>query len=144
MSRSPEFVCLRTLPLAITITERASAEATLADGRTIMAFTALFIAHVPDADPGRDRSLLETSLYRLFSVLVQNTDQALAVCRELVAEEGVQSVLLCPGNTHYDVAQIAAALGDEVSVSVARGDSRSMRVAAKAMEEAGWFSQTRA
>ena len=39
-----------------------------------MAFTALFIAHVPDADPGRDRSLLETSLYRLFSVLVQNTD----------------------------------------------------------------------
>ncbi|HEY5112748.1 MAG TPA: DUF6506 family protein [Coriobacteriia bacterium] len=109
-----------------------------------MAFTALFIAHVPDADPGRDRSLLETSLYRLFSVLVQNTDQALAVCRELVAEEGVQSVLLCPGNTHYDVAQIAAALGDEVSVSVARGDSRSMRVAAKAMEEAGWFSQTRA
>jgi Family of unknown function (DUF6506) len=135
---------LRTLPLAITITERASGEATLADGRTIMAFTALFIAHVPDADPGRDRSLLETSLYRLFSVLVQNTDQALAVCRELVAEEGVQSVLLCPGNTHYDVAQIAAALGDEVSVSVARGDSRSMRVAAKAMEEAGWFSQTRA
>lgn len=53
-------------------------------------------------------------------------------------------MLLCPGNTHYDVAQIAAALGDEVSVSVARGDSRSMRVAAKAMEEAGWFSQTRA
>jgi len=65
---------LRTLPLAITITERASGEATLADGRIIMAFTALFIAHGPDADPGRDRSLLETSLYRLFSVLVQNTD----------------------------------------------------------------------
>ena len=75
-------------------------------------------------------------------MLVQNTDQALAVCRELVAEENVQSVLLCPGNTHHDVAQIAAALGDKVSVSVARGDSRSMRVAAKAMEGAGWFSQT--
>jgi hypothetical protein len=105
-----------------------------------MPFTALFIAHVPDADPTRDRSLLETDLYRLFSVLVQNTDQAVAVCEELVAHEGIQSVLLCPGNTHQDVAQIVAALGDEVSVSVARGDNRSMRVAVKAMEEAGWFA----
>jgi len=109
-----------------------------------MPFTAVFVAHAPDADPARDRSLVETSLYRLFSVIVQDTDQAVAVCRELVADEGVQSVLLCPGNTHQDVAQIVAALGDEVSVSVARGDSRSMRVAAKAMEEAGWFSPTRA
>ena len=106
-----------------------------------MPFTALFIAHVPDADPTRDRSLVETKLYRLFSVLVQNTDQAVAVCQELVAAEGVQSVLLCPGNTHQDVAQIVAALGDGVSVSVARGDSRSGRVAAKAMEQVGWFSE---
>ena len=106
-----------------------------------MPFTALFIAHVPDADPIRDRALVETDLYRLFSVLVRDTDQAVAVCRELVAAEGVQSVLLCPGNTHQDVAQIVAALGDGVSVSVARGDSRSMRVAAEAMERAGWFSE---
>lgn len=106
-----------------------------------MPFTALFIAHVPDADPTRDRSLVETELYRLFSVLVRDTDQAVAVCRELVAAEGVQSVLLCPGNTHQDVAQIVTALGDGVSVSVARGDSRSMRVATEAMERAGWFSE---
>ena len=106
-----------------------------------MPFTALFIAHVPDADPARDRSVLETDLYRLFSVLVRDTDQAVAVCKELVADEGVQSVLLCPGNTHQDVAQIVAALGDGVSVSVARGDSRSGRVAAQAMERAGWFTQ---
>ena len=106
-----------------------------------MPFTAAFIAHVPDADPTRDRSLVETDLYRLFSVLVQNTDQAVAVCRELVADEGVQSVLLCPGNTHQDVAHIVASLGDGVSVSVARGDSRSARVAAQAMERAGWFSE---
>ena len=105
-----------------------------------MPFSALFIAHVPDADPARDRSLLETDFYRLFSVLVQTTDQAVAVCRELVTEEGVQSVLLCPGNTHRDVAQIVEAVGDGVSVSVARGDSPSMRVAVNAMEQAGWFA----
>jgi len=108
-----------------------------------MPFTAAFIAHAPDADPSRDRSLLETGLYRLFSVVVRDTDQAIAVCRELVAGEGLQSVLLCPGNSHDDVARVAAALGDGVSVSVARGDARSMRVAAKAMEEAGWFAPAR-
>ena len=108
-----------------------------------MPFTAAFIAHAPDADPSRDRSFLETGLYRLFSVVVRDTEQAIAVCRELVANEGLQSVLLCPGNSHDDVARIAAALGDGVSVSVARGDARSMRVAAKAMEEAGWFAPAR-
>jgi hypothetical protein len=135
---------LHALASALTITRQAAPEAALSEGRTIMPFTALFIAHVPDADPTRDRSLLETDLYRLFSVLVRNTDQAVAVCQELVAKEGVQSVLLCPGNTHRDVAQIVAALGAGVSVSVARGDSPSMRVAAKAMEEAGWFAPVRA
>jgi hypothetical protein len=103
-------------------------------------FTAVFIAHLPDADPEKHRSVLQTDLYKLFSVLVQNTDQALDVCQKLVAEEGVQSVLLCPGNSHQDVARIVETLGDGVSVSVARGDSRSMRVATQAMERAGWFS----
>jgi hypothetical protein len=105
-----------------------------------MTFNAAFIAHVPDADPERDVALLETDYYRLFSVLVRDTDQAVTVCRRLVADEGVDSILLCPGNSHEDVARIAAAVGERVSVSVARGDVRSQRVAAKAMERAGWFS----
>ena len=105
-----------------------------------MAFTALFIAHAPDADPERDRALIDTGVYRLFTVVVKDQEQALDVCRRMVVEEGIHSVLLCPGNTHEDVAGIAAAVGEGVSVSVARGDARSMRVAAKAMEEAGWFA----
>ena len=105
-----------------------------------MAFTALFIAHAPDAYPEKHRTVIDTGLYKLFTVVVKDQEQALAVCKRMVAEEGVQSVLLCPGNTHQDVAAIAAAVGDKVSVSVARGDSRSMRVAAKAMEEVGWFA----
>ncbi len=106
-----------------------------------MAFKAAFIAHVPDADPAKHRAVLETDLYKLFSVLVRDQDQAVEVCRRLVAEEGVQSVVLCPGNTHADVAGIAAAVGDGVSVSVARGDSPSMRIAMEAMRDAGWFAQ---
>jgi hypothetical protein len=58
----------------------------------------------------------------------------------MVPEEGVHSVLLCPGNTHEDVGSLAAAVGDGVSVSVARGDARSMRVVAEAIEETGWFA----
>ena len=109
-----------------------------------MPFTALFIAHAPDADPASHRALIDTGLYRLFSVVVRDTDQAVAVSRELIAGEGVQSILLCPGNSHEDVARLAAELGDGISVSVARGDARSMRVAAKAMEQAGWFAPAQA
>ena len=105
-----------------------------------MAFTALFIAHAPDADPEKHRAVVETGLYRLFTVVVRDTEQAVQVCRKMVADEGVDSVLLCPGNTHEDVAAIAAEVGKQVSVSVARGDAPSMRVAAKAMEDVGWFA----
>jgi hypothetical protein len=105
-----------------------------------MPFTALFLAHSPDADPGVHRSSIDTGLYRLHTVVVRDLEQGLAVCRRMIAEEGVQSVLLCPGHSNQDVAQIADAVGEGVSVSVARGDPRSGRVAAKAMEEAGWFT----
>jgi hypothetical protein len=103
-------------------------------------FTALFIAHAPDADPEKHRAVVDTGHYKLFTVVVRDQQQALAVCRKMVAEEGVNSVLLCPGNSNEDVGGISAAVGDQVSVSVARGDSSSMRVAARAMEEAGWFA----
>jgi hypothetical protein len=108
-----------------------------------MPFTAAFIAHAPDADLEKHRALIDTGLYKFFAVVVKDQEQSVRECKRLVADEGVQSILLCPGHTHQDVAEIAAAVGDGVSVSVARGDSRSMRVAVKAMEEAGWFSQTR-
>jgi hypothetical protein len=105
-----------------------------------MPFTALFIAHAPDADPEKHRAVVDTGLYRLFTVVVRDQEQALAVCREMVEKEDVDSVLLCPGNSNEDVGGISAALGEGVSVSVARGDSRSARVAARAMEKAGWFA----
>jgi hypothetical protein len=107
-----------------------------------MPFTAAFIAHAPDADPEQHRALVDTGLYRLFAVVVKDQEQSLQVCRDLVGEDGVQSILLCPGHTHRDVAEIAAAVGDNVSVSVARGDARSARAAARAMQQAGWFSAT--
>lgn len=105
-----------------------------------MPFTALFLAHSPDADPNLHRSVIDTGLYKLFTVVVKDQRQGLDLCRTLVPAEGIQSILLCPGHTHQDVGEIAQAVGPSVSISIARGDSRSMRVAVKAMEEAGWMA----
>jgi hypothetical protein len=105
-----------------------------------MPFVAAFIAHSPDADPSVHRSRIETGLYTIHTVVVRDQAQGLAIAKELVEEHGVQSLLLCPGHSNEDVGQIAAAVGEGISVSVARGDPRGGRVAATAMQQAGWFS----
>jgi hypothetical protein len=108
-----------------------------------VAFKAVFLAHVPDADPEKHRCMVETKMYQLFTVLVRDQKQAVEVCKQLVKEEGIHSIILCPGNTHKDIAEISEAVGKDVSVSVARGDNPSMRAAQKIMEREGWFSGQR-
>lgn len=105
-----------------------------------MAFKALFLAHAPDADPDKHRCLIETSKFKLFVVVVKDQTQAVEVCRKLVKEEGIHSILLCPGFTHRNIAQISEAVGENVGVSVARGDGPSSRVAMEIMKREGWFS----
>jgi Family of unknown function (DUF6506) len=100
-----------------------------------MAFTAAFIAHAPDADPEKTRALVETPKYKLFVVVVRNQEQAVETARGLVETEGVQSILLCPGFTNKDVADIAEAVGEGVGVSVARGDTPSNRIAGEIIKK---------
>ncbi|MCK4402309.1 MAG: hypothetical protein KAV98_00820 [Dehalococcoidia bacterium] len=106
-----------------------------------MAFKAAFLAHAPDAEPERHRCVIETSKYKLFVVLVRNQEQAIEVCQKLVKEEGIHSIILCPGFTHRDVAGIAEAVGENVGVAVARGDGPSSRVSMEVMKREGWFSK---
>jgi hypothetical protein len=94
-----------------------------------MAFKAAFIAHAPDADPGRHKAVIETPKYKLFVNVVRDQGQAVEVCRRLVEEEGIHAVMLCPGFTHLDVAGIADVVGKDVGVNVARGDGPSSRIA---------------
>ena len=105
-----------------------------------MAFKAAFLAHAPDADPEKHRCVIETSKFRLFVVVVKDQNQAVEVCKKLVKEEGINSILLCPGFTHKDVAQIAEAVGEKVGVVVARGDGPSSRVVMEVMKKEDWFS----
>ena len=39
-----------------------------------MAFRTLFIAHAPDADEERHRSVIDTAMYQLFTVVVKNQE----------------------------------------------------------------------
>ena len=96
-----------------------------------MAFKAAFLAHAPDAEPRKHRSVIETSRYKLYSVVVKNQVQAVEECKKLVQEEGIHSVLLCPGFTHKNVAEIVEAVGSNIIVSVARGDGPSSRISAE-------------
>jgi len=104
-----------------------------------MAFKTLFLAHTPDADPDKNNCILETPKYKLFVRLVRGQKQALEVCKKLVKEEEIESILLCPGFTHRDIAEIAGAVGPNVGISVARGDGPSGRISMEAMKKAGWF-----
>jgi Na+/citrate or Na+/malate symporter len=93
-----------------------------------MAFKTLFLAHSPDADPDKHNCVIETSKYKLFVVVVKDQSQAVEECRKFVKEEGIHSILLCPGFTHKNVAEIVKAVGENIAVTVARGDGPSNRV----------------
>ena len=103
-------------------------------------FRAAIVAMTPDADPSKHRSVIKTPLYELTSILVKNEDEAVRICKELVQKDGVQSFLLCPGFTNKGVARVSEAVGDGISVNVARGDGPSNAIAHRIMSEVGFFS----
>lgn len=93
-----------------------------------MAFKVLFMAHAPDAEKEKHRSIIDTGKYRLFSVVVKNQNEAVDVAKEMYDRERIEAVILCPGFTHTDVSGIFQALQGKVSVSVARGDGPSNKI----------------
>jgi biotin synthase-related radical SAM superfamily protein len=107
-----------------------------------MAFKALFLAHAPDGEPEKHRCVIDTPQhFKLFVVVVKAQEQAIEVSKQVVEEEGVQSILLCPGFTHGDIAEISEAVGKNVGIFVARGDGPSNRIAMEVMTSEGWFSE---
>jgi len=105
-----------------------------------MAFKVLFLAHAPDAESDKHRCMVETGKYKLFVNVVKNQGEALQVCQHLVSEEGIHSILLCPGFTHGDIADIAEAVGPDVGVFISRGDPPSTKASMEVMTREGWFT----
>jgi hypothetical protein len=107
-----------------------------------MAFEVLFLAHAPDAEPEKHTCMVDTGKYKLFVKVVKDQSEALEVCRNFVKAEGIHSILLCPGFTHGDIAEIAEAAGTNVGIFVARGDPPSTRVSLEVMAREGWFPES--
>jgi hypothetical protein len=93
-----------------------------------MAFKALFLAHAPDADYEKHRNVIDTGKYTLFTVVVKNQTEAIKVSKNMVTNEKIDAVMLCPGFTHGDVSEIFTALDGKVSVNVSRGDGPSNKI----------------
>jgi hypothetical protein len=104
-----------------------------------MAFKTLFMAHAPDADKDKHHCFIDTGKYQLDVVIVKNQAEALEVCTRLFREKKIESILLCPGFTHKDIAEIVSATENKVSVCVARGDGPSHGISQEALRRAGFF-----
>ena len=100
-----------------------------------MAFKAVFIAHAPDADFEKHHTLIETGKYKLYTYVIRTQDEAIKVCKDLYKKEKIDSVLLCPGFTHKDVAGIFDALENKVAVCVSRGDGPSGKITAPVLQK---------
>ena len=108
-----------------------------------MAVKAAFVLMAPDADPKRHRASIKTPKFELTVVVAElgNLDQAVDVCRELVQNEGIQAITLCPGFSHQAVAKMANAVGEGVAINVARGDVPSGRVTGEILKKERWSSK---
>jgi hypothetical protein len=104
-----------------------------------MAFKTLFLAHAPDADKEKHHCFIDTGKYQLDVVIVKNQAEALEVCTRLFSEKKIESILLCPGFTHQDIAEIVRAMDNKVAVCVSRGDGPSNRISLEALKRAGFF-----
>jgi hypothetical protein len=110
-----------------------------------MAVKAAFVLMAPDADPKRHRASIKMPKFELTVVVAElgNLDQAVDVCRELVQNEGIQAITLCPGFSHQAVAKMANAVGEGVAINVARGDVPSGRITGEILKKEGWSSKGR-
>jgi hypothetical protein len=85
-----------------------------------MAFKTLFIAHAPDADYKKHKSIIDTGKYWLLTSVVKSQDEAIKLSKSIYEKEKIDAIILCPGFSHSDVAEIFQALDGKVSVNVAR------------------------
>jgi len=90
------------------------------------------------SDKEKHRSLIETGTYHLYTVLVKNQDEALQVSKNFTDNKNIDSILLCPGFTHTDVAEIVKITGGKVAVAAARGDGPGSKISLEARKRAGF------
>jgi hypothetical protein len=86
-----------------------------------MALRAAFVFLAPDVDPKTHRQTVVTPVVELTAIAVNNYDEAVKVCQELV-EEGIGAFELCGGFGNIGTAMVAEALQGKAAVGVVRFD----------------------
>jgi len=66
---------------------------------------------------------------------VKSQDEAIKVAKSVYKKEKIDAIMLCPGFTHSDVAEIFQALEGKVSVNVARGDGPSGKISQEVLQK---------
>ena len=93
----------------------------------------------PDGDPEIHRATLCTGAmeYTLVAIEGGNIDQAVAVCRELAENNGVDSIFLCPGFNYSAVARVKEAVGENVALNTTSADLENFQVALRLLAAQG-------
>ena len=106
-------------------------------------FKSAFIIMAPDGDPKKHRATITTEKAQLTAVFIEmtNFDEAVEVAKDLVQNQGVQSIYLCPGFTHQAVARVVAAVAGRAAVQVGRGDVPSTMMVGEILAKEGWFNE---
>ncbi|OHW63223.1 hypothetical protein EUAN_00870 [Andreesenia angusta] len=99
-----------------------------------MSLNEAYLILVPGVDPSVDRSEILKDNYKCLTVLVNDEEEALSEALSLVETESIHAFVLCPGFTNVGIGKIAGALGENVSVNVARGDGRSTKLVSEIIE----------
>jgi hypothetical protein len=104
-------------------------------------FKAASIIMAKGADPVKHRATVKGDAfeYTMVASPLFEFDQAAKVAKELVEQQGIQSIVLCPGFTHEGVAIVRRAVGEGVAVNVSRGDVPSTMMTAQILTEEGWL-----
>lgn len=83
---------------------------------------AAFVFIAPEADPTEHRQWIQTPAVHLLTVGVKDYEQAVAICKSLVDNEGVAAIELCAGFGNWGTALVVEAVGSSVPVGVVRFD----------------------
>lgn len=100
-----------------------------------MKFNTLYVSKWADGDPA-DTRVIQTGSYTLHSMVAGDSSNRCEVISAYCREHSIHSVVLCPGFTHGLVAEVAAALGNGISVAVSRSDGPGSAVTGPVMSEA--------
>jgi hypothetical protein len=104
-------------------------------------FKAASIIMAKGADPAKHRATVkcEGFEYTMVGSPLFDFDQAARIAKELVEQQGIQSIILCPGFTHEGVAIVRQAVGEGVAINTARGDVPSTMMTAQILTKEGWL-----